>query len=146
VYEVDEEKDVAVLPAQIRVLRVLIGVQLYRLVGVSLLQFSATLPSAFLIPTVTGDALTAVFAPIIAIAVSTKHGPRTWAAALLWNVLGMVDLFYALALAMLTTAGSFILSSYQIVFVGAILGILLHITSIVLLLRKGTMSYLLNPV
>ncbi len=141
-----EENDIVVLPAQIRVLRVLIGIQLYRLVGVSLLQFTGTLPSSFVVPVVTGDALTAVFAPVIAIALSTKRGPRTWAVALIWNALGMVDLFYALALAMLTTAGSFIVSSYQIVIVGAILGIVLHIMSIVLLLRRETVSYFLNPV
>jgi hypothetical protein len=135
-----------VLPAQIRVLRALIGIQLYRLFGVSLLQFSGTLPLAFVIPVVTGDALTAVFAPVIAIALSTRRGPRTWAAALVWNALGMVDLFYALGLAMLTTAGNFILSNYQVVIVGAILGIILHTISIVLLLSKGTLSYLLNPV
>jgi len=109
------------------------------------LQFTATLPSVFIIPVVTGDALTAVFAPVIAIALSTRRGPRTWAAALVWNMLGMVDLFYALALSMLTTAGAFILSSYQIVMVGAILGIILHITSIVLLLRRGTIGYFLSP-
>ncbi len=132
------------MPAQIRVLRLVIGLQLYRLTGVSLLQFAGTLPSVFLIPVVTGDALTAVFAPIIAIAISTRRGPRVWAGALVWNVLGMVDLFYALTLATLTTAGSFIVSSYQIVMVGAVLGIILHVTSIMLLLRKGTVSYMLN--
>jgi hypothetical protein len=95
---------------------------------------------------VTGDALTAIFAPVIAVAVSTKRGPRTWAAAIVWNVLGMVDLFCALTLAMLTTAGSFILANDQIVVVGAILGIILHIISLGLLLRRQTVSYLLNTV
>jgi hypothetical protein len=99
---------------------------------------------AFVIPVVTGDVLTAVFAPVIGVALSTKRGPRTWAAALVWNALGMVDLFYALSLAQLTTAGSFILANDQIVIVGAILGIILHITSIVLLLRRETISYLLK--
>jgi hypothetical protein len=133
------------LPSQIRVLRVLIGIQLYRLIGLSLLQFTGTLPSVFVIPVVTGDALTAVFAPVIAIAISKRRGPRTWAAALLWNALGMVDLFYALVLANLTTAGSFILSNDPIVAVGLILGIVLHIISIVLLLRRETISYMLSP-
>ena len=139
-----EENDDVVLPAQIRVLRILIGIQLYRLIGLSLLQFGGSLPSAFIIPVVTGDALTAVFAPVIAVAVSTKRGPMTWAAAIVWNVLGMVDLFYALTLAMLTTAGSFILSNDQVVVFGAILGIILHIISIGLLLRRETMTYLLS--
>jgi len=93
---------------------------------------------------VTGDVLTAVLAPVIAVAVSRKRGPPTWAAAIVWNALGMVDLFYALTLAMLTTAGSFILVNDQIVVVGAILGITLHIISIRLLLRRQTVSYLLN--
>jgi hypothetical protein len=132
------------LPSQIRVLRVLIGLQLYRLIGLSLLQFTGILPSVFVIPVVTGDALTAVFAPIIAIAISTRRGPRTWAAALLWNALGMVDLFYALVLANLTTAAGFILSNDPVVAVGLILGIVLHIISIVLLLRRETISYMLS--
>jgi nitrate reductase gamma subunit len=56
----------------------------------------------------------------------------------------MVDLFYALTLAQLTTAGSFILANDQAIIVGAILGIILHITSIVLLLRRETINYMLK--
>jgi hypothetical protein len=58
----------------------------------------------------------------------------------------MVDLFYALTLAQLTTAGSFILANDQAIIVGAISAIILHIISIVLLLREETMSYLLKLV
>jgi hypothetical protein len=141
-----EESDVIVLPAQIRVLRAFAGLQLYRLIAVSLLQFTGTLPAAFVIPVVAGDALTAVFGAVIGVALSTKRGPRTWAATLVWNALGLVDLFYALTLAQLTTAGSFILANDPIVIVGAILGIILHIISIALLLRKETISYLLKLV
>ncbi len=92
----------------------------------------------------TGDFLTAVFAPVIAIGISKRHGLLTWAAALVWNVLGMTDLFYALALGQLTGAGSFVLSNDPAVVVGAILGIILHIVSIGMLLRRTTMNYLLT--
>lgn len=114
--------------------------------GLSLLSFSASLPSTFLIPTVVGDTLTAIFAPIIALAIGRRKGPRTWAAALVWNVLGMVDLFYALTLGSLTTAGSFVQAYDPGVVVGAIIGIVLHTVSIGLLLRKTNLSYLITSV
>ena len=132
------------LSAQIRILPVLIAIQVYRFFGLSLLLYASSLPSAFLIPTVTGDALTAVFAPVIAFAIGRKRGPRTWAAALLWNVLGMVDLFYALTIGSLTTAGSFVQANDPGVVIGAIIGIILHMTSIGLLLRKTNANYLIG--
>jgi hypothetical protein len=132
------------MPSQIRILRVLGGIQVYRLAGLSLLLYSSSLPSAFLIPTVIGDTLTALLAPVIAFAITRKKGPRTWAAALVWNVLGMVDLFYALTIGSLTDAGSFVQANDPGVVIGAIIGIILHLTSIGLLLRKTNMSYLGN--
>jgi len=132
------------LPGQVRFLRTIIGIQTYRLIGLSLLLYSSSLPSAFLIPTVVGDFLTGVFAPIIAFAVSTKRGPRVWAAALIWNVLGMIDLFYALSLGQLTNAGTVILSDDPIVAIGAIIGIILHVVSLGLLLRRPVVNYLLG--
>ena len=89
--------------------------------------------------------MTALFAPVIAFAISRKKGPRTWAAALVWNVLGMVDLFYALSLGSLTNAGSFVQANDPGVVVGATIGIVFHIVSIGLLLRKTSMSYLISP-
>lgn len=132
------------IPSEIRILRVLIGVQVYRLAGLSLLLFSASLPSVFLLPTVTGDTLTAVFAPVIAFAIGKKKGPRTWAAALVWNVFGMVDLFYALTIGSLTTAGTFVIANDPAVIVGATIGIVLHIVSIGLLLRRNSIGYLIS--
>ena len=102
------------------------------------------MPSTFLIPTVVGDTLTAIFAPLIAFAIGRKKGPRTWAAALVWNILGMVDLFYALTIGSLTTAGSFVQANDPGVVVGAIIGIVLHIISIGLLLRRTNVSYLIT--
>lgn len=131
-------------PSQIRLLRILIGIQVYRLAGLSLLLYSSSLPSAFLVPTVIGDTLTALFAPVIAFAMGRKKGPRTWAAALVWNVLGMVDLFYALTIGSLTTAGSFVQANDPGVVVGATIGIVLHIISIGLLLRRTNVSYLIT--
>ena len=124
---------------------VLVGIQVYRLAGLSLLLFSSSLPSAFLVPTVVGDTLTAIFAPVIAFSIIRKKGPRTWAAALVWNVLGMVDLFYALTVGALTTAGSYVQANDPGVVIGAIIGIILHLTSISLLLRKTNVSYLTSP-
>lgn len=132
------------LPLQIRILRVLIGIQIYRLAGLSLLLYSSSLPAAFLIPTVAGDTLTAVLAPGVAIAINRRKGPRTWAAALVWNVLGMVDLFYALTIGSLTTAGNFVQANDPGVVIGATIGIILHIISINLLLRKANVSYLIT--
>ena len=132
------------IPSEIRTLRVLIGVQIYRLAGLSLLLFSASLPSVFLLPTVTGDTLTAIFAPVIAFAIGRKKGPRTWAAALVWNVLGMVDLFYALTIGSLTTAATFVIANDPAVIVGATIGIVLHIVSIGLLLRRNSIGYLIS--
>ena len=88
--------------------------------------------------------MTAVFAPVIAFAIGRRRGPKTWAAALLWNVLGMVDLFYALTIGLLTTAGSFVQVNDPGVVIGAIIGIILHITSIGLLLRKSNVNYLIG--
>ncbi len=75
-----------------------------------------------------------------------KRGPRTWAAAIVWNVLGMTDLFYALTLGSLTNAASYILANNILVLVGASLGIVLHGVSIILLLRKTSVDYFLNRV
>ncbi len=133
------------LPKIVRVLRILIGVQVYRLYGLSLLQ-APNLPLVFTIPVVTGDALTAIFAPVIALIISRKRGPRTWLVAIVWNVLGLVDLFYALTLGSLTNAASYILMNNPLVLVGASVGIVLHIVSIILLLRKTTVDYFLNRV
>ena len=55
---------------------------------------------------------------------------------IVWNVLGMTDLFYALALGSLTGAASYILANNILVLVGAYLGIVLHGVSMILLLRK----------
>lgn len=132
------------MPSQIRIVRVLIAVQVYRLAGLSLLLFSASLPSVFLLPTIVGDTLTAIFAPVVALAMGRKKGPRTWAAALVWNVLGMVDLFYALTIGSLTTAGSFVQTNDPGVVIGATIGIILHVTSIALLLRKTNMNHLMT--
>lgn len=131
-------------PSQIKLLQIIIGIQIYRLAGLSLLSFSASLPSAFLIPTVVGDTLTAILAPIIALAIGMRRGPRTWAAALVWNALGLVDLLYALSIGSLTNAGSFVQANDPGVVVGATVGILLHIVSIGLLLRKTNVSYLIT--
>ncbi len=81
---------------------------------------------------------------MVAFGVSKRRGPRTWAAALVWNVLGMIDLLYALSLGQLTNAGSVVLSTDPVVVGGAILGIILHIISISLLLQRKTIDYLLG--
>ena len=74
------------LPRPVRYARILIGIQIFRLIGlafVSGLQ-NGTLPATFVIPASTGDALTAVTAPIVAFALG-RGGMRTWAVALVWS-------------------------------------------------------------
>lgn len=109
-------------------------------------MLAPTLPSVFIIPVVTGDVLTAIFAPVIALVIGSRRGPRLWALAIVWNVLGMTDLFYALTLGSLTSAASYILANNILVLIGASLGIVLHLVSIILLFRKTTVDYFLNRV
>ena len=130
------------LPRTVRYVRILIGIQIFRLIGlafVSGLQ-NGTLPAAFVIPASTGDALTAVTAPIVAFALG-RGGMKTWAGALVWNALGLADLLNAVSLGSLTGSTANIVANYSFVFVGVTAAVLFHIVATALLVRKTTMDY-----
>ena len=132
-------------PAILKYARVLIAVQVLRLIGLSLIPLlqNNTLPASFVIPTVIGDTSTAVTAPVIAYALG-RGGPKTWAASLVWNSLGLADLFYAQTLAYVTGAAPHLFGSDLLIPFGAYLAAIFHIVTFVFLLEKGTINHQLK--
>ncbi len=132
-------------PAILKYARVLIAVQVLRLIGLSLIPLlqNNTLPDSFIIPTVIGDISTAVTAPVIAYALG-RGGPKTWAASLVWNSLGLADLFYAQTLAYVTGATTYLFGSDLLIPFGAYLAAIFHIVTLIFLLEKRTINYLLS--
>jgi hypothetical protein len=130
------------LPRTVRIVRILIGIQLFRLIGLAFITGlqNGTLPATFVIPASTGDALTAVTAPIVAFAMG-RGGIRTWAVALVWNALGLADLLNAVSLGSLTGSTAIITANYSFVFVGVVAAVAFHFAAIALLVRKTTMDY-----
>jgi hypothetical protein len=130
-------------PAILNYARVLVAVQVLRLIGLSLIPLlqNNTLPASFVIPTVIGDTSTAVTAPVIAYALG-RGGPKTWATSLVWNSLGLADLFYAQTLAYLTGATTYLFGSDLLIPFGAYLAAIFHIVTFILLLRKKTINHL----
>lgn len=112
----------------------LIWPQTYRVLGGMFLYpflYYGVLPGGFAWPAGVGDVLVGLFAPIVALAVArgTPHA-RTW--AILWNVLGLVDLVAAPASALATGAGVATIYPIALVplFVGPPLAVLLHVFSL----------------
>jgi len=130
------------LPRTVRYARILIGIQIFRLIGLVFVfgLRNGTLPATFVIPASTGDALTAVTALIVAFAMG-RGGMRTWALALVWNALGLADLLNAVSLASLTGSTANIVANYSFVLVGVTAAVLFHIAATALLVRKTTMDY-----
>ena len=122
--------------------RILIGIQVFRLVGVVFVfgLHNGTLPATFVIPASSGDALVAVSAPIVAWELG-GGGVRMWALALIWNALGLADLLNAVTLGFLTGSTATILADYSFVLFGATAAVALHIAATALLLRKVTRDY-----
>lgn len=86
----------------------LVGVQVYRVVGVIflLLWAAGSLPGEFALPAGIGDILTGLGAATLAPAIA--RGERnTRAAAYLWNAFGLLDFVVALATGFLTSPGRF---------------------------------------
>ena len=86
----------------------LVGVQVYRVVGVIflLLWVAGSLPGEFALPAGIGDVLTGLGAAALAPAIA--RGERnTRAAAYLWNAFGLLDFAVALATGFLTSPGRF---------------------------------------
>jgi hypothetical protein len=112
----------------------LIAIQTYRVAGIMFVFPFLTygmLPAGFAYPAGIGDALTGIFAPIVALIVARKR-PHALKWAFAWNLFGTLDLIDATATALLFQAP--VLSIYPIVlvplFLGPPLGIVTHVLSL----------------
>jgi hypothetical protein len=112
----------------------LIAIQTYRFAGVMFVFPFLTygiLPTGFAYPAGIGDALTGIFAPIVALMVA-KNRPHASKWAVAWNLFGTLDLIVAPATALYFQAR--VLNVYPIalvpLFLGPPLGILTHILSL----------------
>ncbi len=112
----------------------LIAIQTYRVAGIMFIYPFVTdgiLPAGFGYPAGIGDALTGIFAPIVALIVA-QNRPHTLKWAVAWNLFGMLDLIDATATALLFQAP--VLGIYPIalvpLFLGPPLGVLTHILSL----------------
>jgi hypothetical protein len=112
----------------------LIGIQTYRVAGIMFIYPFVTygiLPAGFGYPAGIGDALTGIFAPIVALLVAQNRAHALkWAVA--WNLFDMLDLIDATATALIFQAP--VLGIYPIalvpLFLGPPLGILTHVLSL----------------
>jgi hypothetical protein len=112
----------------------LIAIQTYRVAGIMFVYpFVAygILPAGFGYPAGVGDALTGIFAPIVALMVA-QNRPHALKWAVAWNLFGMLDLIVAPATALAFQAR--VLNIYPLalvpLFLGPPLGILTHILSL----------------
>jgi hypothetical protein len=112
----------------------LIGIQTYRVAGIMFVYPFLTyriVPAGFGYPAGIGDALTGVFAPIVALIVA-QNRPHALKWAVAWNLFGTLDLIVAPATALLFQAP--VLNIYPLalvpLFLGPPLGILTHILSL----------------
>jgi hypothetical protein len=112
----------------------LIAIQTYRIAGIMFIYPFVTygiLPAGFGYPAGIGDALTGIFAPIVALMVA-RNRPNAVKWAVAWNLFGTLDLIDATATALAFQAP--VLSIYPIalvpLFLGPPLGILTHVLSL----------------
>jgi hypothetical protein len=112
----------------------LIAIQTYRFAGIMFVYPFVTygvLPAGFGYPAGIGDALTGMFAPIVASMVAQKR-PHALKWAVAWNLFGILDLIVAPATALIFQAR--VLNIYPLalvpLFLGPPLGILTHILSL----------------
>jgi hypothetical protein len=112
----------------------LIAIQTYRTAGIMFVWPFLTygiLPAGFAWPAGIGDALTGIFAPIVALMVA-QNRPHALKWAVVWNLFGTLDLIVAPATALIFEAR--VLGIYPIalvpLFLGPPLGILTHILSL----------------
>jgi hypothetical protein len=112
----------------------LIAIQTYRTAGIMFIWPFLTygiLPAGFAWPAGIGDALTGIFAPIVALMVA-QNRPHAVKWAVAWNLFGTLDLIVAPATALLFQAR--VLGIYPLalvpLFLGPPLGILTHILSL----------------
>jgi hypothetical protein len=111
----------------------LIAIQTYRTAGIMFVwPFLAygILPAGFAYPAGIGDALTGIFAPIVALLIA-QNRPHALRWAIAWNLFGTLDLIVAPATALIFQAR--VLAIYPLalvpLFLGPPLGILTHILS-----------------
>jgi hypothetical protein len=93
----------------------LIGVQLYRALGVIFLILYGTgkLPGAFAWPAGLGDTLVGILAPVVAVAYArAPHKNADLVSA--WNLFGLADLVVAVAAGFLTSPSPFQLFSFDL--------------------------------
>jgi hypothetical protein len=112
----------------------LIAIQTYRAAGIMFVFPFLTygiLPAGFAYPAGIGDALTGIFAPIVALMVA-QNRPHALKWAVAWNLFGTLDLIVAPATALLFQAGVLNIYALDLVplFLGPPLGILTHILSL----------------
>jgi hypothetical protein len=112
----------------------LIAVQTYRFAGIMFLFPFVTyglLPPGFGWPAGIGDAITGIFAPVVALMVA-RNRPNAFKWAVAWNLFGTLDLIVAPATALYFEAR--VLSIYPLnlvpLFLGPPIGILTHIYSL----------------
>jgi hypothetical protein len=112
----------------------LIAIQTYRVAGIMFLYPFVTygiLPVGFGYPAGIGDALTGIFAPIVALMVA-QNRPHALKWAVAWNLFGILDLIVAPATALFFQAR--VLGIYPLalvpLFLGPPLGILTHVLSL----------------
>ena len=112
----------------------LIAIQTYRMAGIMFVFPFLTygiLPAGFAYPAGIGDALTGIFAPIVALMIA-QNRPNAFKWAVAWNLFGTLDLIVAPATALYFQAR--VLNVYPLdlvpLFLGPPLGILTHILSL----------------
>ena len=112
----------------------LIAIQTYRFAGIMFVFPFLTygiVPAGFGWPAGVGDALTGIFAPVVALMVA-RNQPHAFKWAVAWNIFGTLDLIVAPATALFFQAR--VLSIYPLalvpLFLGPSIGILTHIYSL----------------
>jgi hypothetical protein len=132
----------------------LVGIQLYRALGVIFLILYATgkMPGLFAWPAGLGDVLTGALAPIVAIAY--RRGPRENADMVFaWNLFGLADLVIAVTAGMLISPSPFqlfafdlpneLVSRFPLVLIPVFLvpvSVLLHMASLTKLRRVASLD------
>jgi hypothetical protein len=122
----------------------IVGVQLYRVLGVIFLVLYASgkIPGAFALPAGIGDVLTGLLAPIVALGYARGRSAAE-RRVLAWNVFGLLDLVVAVTTGFLTSPSPFqllsldapnqLISAFPLVMVPAFavpLSVLLHLASL----------------
>jgi len=112
----------------------LIAIQTYRFAGIMFVFPFLTfwiVPAGFGLPAGVGDALTGIFAPIVALMVA-RNQPHAFKWAVAWNIFGTLDLIVAPTTALFFQAR--VLNIYPLalvpLFLGPPIGILTHIYSL----------------